>query len=182
MEGDKNSKFYHSIYQAIRRRNFIGEMSFEGVTHTDPVHIKEGIYNFFKDHFKKTQQYRPRIRDLTLSQLSEAQSRSLEEEFNEGEVLLALNNCDGNKASGPDGLNLNFIKINWEVIKGDFRRFIKDFHRDGSNVDILYKTFIALIPKIGNPSSMKDFQADKLGRFYVQGVGKSFSQLPEERL
>lgn len=39
----------------------------------------------------------------------------------------ALSSCDGNKAPGPDGFNLNFIKRNWEVIKVDFMSFMAEF-------------------------------------------------------
>ncbi|KAK3219592.1 hypothetical protein Dsin_013562 [Dipteronia sinensis] len=41
----------------------------------------------------------------------------LEVEFLEDEVWKALSESDGNKAPGSDGLNLNVIKANWELIK-----------------------------------------------------------------
>ncbi|KAK3185009.1 hypothetical protein Dsin_032295 [Dipteronia sinensis] len=37
-------------------------------------------------------------------------------------------------------------------------RFIHGFHKDGSIVKDLNKTFIALISKCGNPESLKDFR------------------------
>ena len=70
----------------------------------------------------------------------------------------ALSSRDGNKASGSDGFNLNFIKANWDVVGGDFMRFLEDFHDDGSIVKEINKTFIALIPKCVKPDNMKDFR------------------------
>ncbi|KAK3218241.1 hypothetical protein Dsin_012211 [Dipteronia sinensis] len=36
--------------------------------------------------------------------------------------------------------------------------FINEFHKDGSVVHVLNRAFIALIPKVGNPLTMKDFR------------------------
>ncbi|KAK2665800.1 hypothetical protein Ddye_004374 [Dipteronia dyeriana] len=53
---------------------------------------------------------------------------------------------------------MNFFKANWGAIQEDFMNFINEFHRDGSVVRELNRAFIALIPKVGNPLSMKDFR------------------------
>ncbi|KAK2636977.1 hypothetical protein Ddye_031769 [Dipteronia dyeriana] len=97
-------------------------------------------------------------KDLPLKKLSEVKQESLKAKFKKEEVWVALSSCDGNKAPGPDGFNLNFIKANWEVIEGDFLKFIDEFHEDGRIVNKLNKTFIALIPKCGHPKDMKDFR------------------------
>ena len=73
---------------------------------------------------------------------------NLEVEFSVDEVWKALKDCDGNKAPGPDGLNINFIKANWELIKGDFMNFFHAFYQDGSVIKDFNCNFIALIPKI----------------------------------
>ncbi|KAK2651627.1 hypothetical protein Ddye_011483 [Dipteronia dyeriana] len=80
------------------------------------------------------------------------------EDFSDEEVYEAQSSCDGNKASGPDGLKLSFIKANWETMKLDFMSFLVEFHNDSSIVKNINATFIALIPKIHNPVSLKDFR------------------------
>ncbi|KAK3219593.1 hypothetical protein Dsin_013563 [Dipteronia sinensis] len=82
----------------------------------------------------------------------------LEVEFLKDEVWKALSECDGNKAPGSDGLNLNFIKANWELIKGDFMNFLHTFYHDGSVIKDFNCTFIALIPKIKILVSLQDFR------------------------
>ncbi|KAK2635518.1 hypothetical protein Ddye_030310 [Dipteronia dyeriana] len=82
----------------------------------------------------------------------------LEKEFNEDEVWLVVANYDGNKAPGSDGLNLNFIKTHWGEIKEDYMKFISEFHKDERIVKDLNRTFIALVPKVGKPETMKDFR------------------------
>ncbi|KAK3219250.1 hypothetical protein Dsin_013220 [Dipteronia sinensis] len=138
--------------------NFIGELYFKGVQTTDPGSIREGILVFFSSHFRKEGWQRPRINGLNLKCLSDVQSDGLEARFTYEEVLEALNGCDGNKASGPDGLNLNFVKAQWEIIKGDFMNFINVFHTDNSLVKNLNATFIALIPKIKRPKLVGDYR------------------------
>ncbi|KAK3199332.1 hypothetical protein Dsin_022747 [Dipteronia sinensis] len=50
-EGDKNTKFYHSMANGRRRINFIGDFVIEGHRVTDPLLVKNGVCNFFKSHF-----------------------------------------------------------------------------------------------------------------------------------
>ncbi|KAK2654136.1 hypothetical protein Ddye_013992 [Dipteronia dyeriana] len=112
---------------------------------SNPTRVKKGIYEFFKNHFKNILWKRLTIKDL-------------ERPFIEEEVWAAVNGCDGNKALGPDGLNLNFVKVNWAVIKVDFMNFIRGFHKDGGIVKVINNTFIALIPKCGTPETILDFR------------------------
>ncbi|KAK2648465.1 hypothetical protein Ddye_015954 [Dipteronia dyeriana] len=71
---------------------------------------------------------------------------NLEVVFSVDEVWKVLSDCDRNKAPGPDGLNLNFIKANWEMIqeeaihswkkKGNGGLFVKlDFQKAYDSVD-----------------------------------------------
>ncbi|KAK2654188.1 hypothetical protein Ddye_014044 [Dipteronia dyeriana] len=46
----------------------------------------------------------------------------------------------------------------WEAIQGDFMNFINEFHTDSTVVRVLNRSFIALIPKVGNPMTLKDFR------------------------
>ena len=74
---------------------------------------------------------RPTIHGLDVKRLEDVESRNLEEEFSMDKVWEVIRDCEGNKAPGPEGLNFNFIKSNWEVIKDDVMHFFADFHRDG---------------------------------------------------
>ncbi|KAK3227785.1 hypothetical protein Dsin_007647 [Dipteronia sinensis] len=142
-EGDRNTKFFHCMANNGRRKvNALGDMSFGGVVCSDSVSIRRCVFSFFQNHFKK----------------EEEESLALETEFSSEEVWIALSSCDGNKAPGPKGLNMNFIKANWGVIQHDFMNFINEFYRDGSIVKEVNQSFIALIPKVGKPNLMTDFR------------------------
>ncbi|KAK2634746.1 hypothetical protein Ddye_029538 [Dipteronia dyeriana] len=75
-----------------------------------------------------------------------------------------VSSYDGNKAPGPDGFNLNFIKENWKVIKVDFMKFLEEFHWNGLVVKKLNRTFIALISKCVKQKTIKDFKPISLVR------------------
>ncbi|KAK2647648.1 hypothetical protein Ddye_015137 [Dipteronia dyeriana] len=123
----------------------------------EPQALRRGIVDFFKCHFEKVSWRRPSIENINLKKSGEWESARLEEAFSLEEVWEAVRNCDGDKVPGPDGLNFNFIKANWEAIKDDIMDFFMKFHNDGSLVKELNYTFIELIPKVSKPTSMGDF-------------------------
>ncbi|KAK2654776.1 hypothetical protein Ddye_014632 [Dipteronia dyeriana] len=90
--------------------------------------------------------------------LSKDAWESLEFSFTEEELWIAVIGCDGNKALWPNGLNLNFVKANWDLIKGDFMNFIRGFHNDGEVVKDINNTFVALISKCSALESLSDFR------------------------
>ncbi|KAK3210475.1 hypothetical protein Dsin_015181 [Dipteronia sinensis] len=121
-DGDKNTTFFYSIANSRMRNNVITEMLIEGTTLTDPMTIREGVFKFFKEHFKEVDWKRPIMSRDGLMKISDEEKVALEERFSVEEVHFALWNCDGNKAPGPDGFNLNFIKAHWKEIQDDFMR------------------------------------------------------------
>ncbi|KAK2656631.1 hypothetical protein Ddye_009683 [Dipteronia dyeriana] len=157
-EGDNNSKFFHCIANNRRRNNYIGEIVIKGNRILDPSNVKNGIHDFFKNHFKNVSWKRPSISSLDLKVLAKVDRENLEKPFNEEEVWKTVNGCDGNKASGPDGLNPSFVEDNWVSIKDDFMNFIKGFHDDRAIVKDKNNIFIALIPKCGTPESFSDYR------------------------
>ncbi|KAK0581565.1 hypothetical protein LWI29_015235 [Acer saccharum] len=63
-----------------------------------------------------------------------------------------------NKAPGPDGFNAHFFKKTWDIVGEDVINAIQGFFRFGLLLKELNATIIALVPKVLNPSKMKDFR------------------------
>ncbi|KAK3199607.1 hypothetical protein Dsin_023022 [Dipteronia sinensis] len=109
-EGDKNTKFFHLAANGRKRGNFISNLVSDGILCSEPSLVRKGVFDFFSYHYKNVEWERPKIRGLGVQHFSMADSEALEVQFSEEEFWTALSACDGNKTSGPDGFNLNFIR------------------------------------------------------------------------
>ena len=78
--------------------------------------------------------------------------------FSEEEVKDAVWQCGGSKSPGPDGFNFNFIKFCWDVIKSDIMAAVHIFHATRSFPKGCNASFIALVPKVRDPSSLDQFR------------------------
>ncbi|XP_058189531.1 uncharacterized protein LOC131307140 [Rhododendron vialii] len=56
----------------------------------------------------------------------------LEKQFEEGEIVVALKDCNSLKAPGPDSFNFSFIKKGWVFLKDPVLKFFAEFHESGS--------------------------------------------------
>ncbi|KAL9663511.1 hypothetical protein QQ045_018898 [Rhodiola kirilowii] len=95
---------------------------------------------------------------LAFGTLSLNQREDLERDISKEEVLISLRDCDGNKAPGPDGFNINFYKKNWEAVKTEVEEFIAEFYKNGRLTRGINQTFITLIPKVKCAQSLDDFR------------------------
>ncbi|KAK2665895.1 hypothetical protein Ddye_004469 [Dipteronia dyeriana] len=173
IEGDRNSRFYHSVASGRRRNNLIDDIAFDRVNISNPEEIMKGVADFFDAQYKNVQWLCQCIKDLPLKKCLAADRDFLKENFILEEVRNALSNCDGNKAPGLDSFNLNFIKNNWDVRKSDFMAFIKDFHRDSSVVKGINRIFIAFIPKCIKPHVRGDGFREELCQWMGYCVSSS---------
>ncbi|KAK3226028.1 hypothetical protein Dsin_005890 [Dipteronia sinensis] len=63
-----------------------------------------------------------------------------------------------NKAPGPDGFNAHFFKITWDIVGEDVISDVQEFFRSSLLLMELNAIILAIIPKVPNPSKMKDFR------------------------
>lgn len=157
-EGDYNTRYFHNFMKSRQRRNYIPELVVQGKTIADVELIKEEIQKHFSCLFSEQSPNRPFLDSLCFDQLSTPQNETLIAPFTETEVRDIIFQSDGNKSPGPDGFNLNFFKATWNIIKEDIMGFFKEFHLNASLPKALTSSFLALIPKVKNPSLLKEFR------------------------
>jgi len=141
-----------------RRHNAINLVSVGGVNVEGVQNIRAPVFDHFSTHFKVVRQGRPGIQGLNFRKLSYVEAGNLTRPFSLEEVKQAVWDCDGRKSPGPDGINFDFIRKFWDILKNDFMTFLSEFHRNGKLTKGLNSTFIALIPKVHNPQSLNDFR------------------------
>jgi hypothetical protein len=130
----------------------------DGVLVEGVSRVRAAVFSHFAAHFQSTRESRPTMDGLQFQSLSCRQGASLIKPFSAEEVKEAVWDCDNYKSPGPDGISFGFIKDFWEILKEDVMRFLVEFHRNGKLAKGINSTFIALIPKVGNPQCLNDFR------------------------
>ena len=160
INGDRNSKFFHQMATARKRRCHIVRIKDEGGVWLDEIEsIKEKFILEFSGRFKSSRPINWTLPDLAISPLitnddNDALIRAVSEE----EIHTALFQMDPYKAPGPDGFGASFYQHHWSMIKEQLCAAIKDFFRSGKLLKEFNHTFIALIPKVENPETANQFR------------------------
>jgi hypothetical protein len=89
---------------------------------------------------------------------SKEENQLLVAEFNEDEILQAINESYAEGASGPDGFSFLFYQKFWPIIKMGLMDVVKKFERAEINIARLNYAMIILIPKEEEARSLKKFR------------------------
>ncbi|GJT29755.1 putative RNA-directed DNA polymerase, eukaryota, reverse transcriptase zinc-binding domain protein [Tanacetum coccineum] len=157
LEGDENTKFFHSLVNKKRRSNLIHGIMHEGSWVSEPHQVKEAFLNFFKGKFQENDNMVNFPSITNASGLCSFDRDLLENDISLVKIKTAVWNCGSNKAPDPDGFSFAFVKRFWDILKLDIFEFVNSFFTSckmpaGSN-----SSFISLIPKVSNPIHIKDF-------------------------
>lgn len=87
-------------------------------------------------------------------------------------VETALKSMHPSKALGPDGFQALFYQTYWDIVRTDTNNLCLNYLNGNSELGILNRTFIVLIPKKHNPSNMKDFRPISLCNMMYKIVAK----------
>lgn len=131
-EGDSNTKFFHGAIDRRRRRNGIPGIRIEGEWKEDVKEVKEGIRDYFENHFQSKRYGHFRAEGMDGSKLELEDQMMLEQVFELDEIKDAMMNCGLEKSPGPDGFNGHFFRSCWDVIKEDVHRVSKNFTKMAS--------------------------------------------------
>ncbi|GKV19346.1 hypothetical protein SLEP1_g29624 [Rubroshorea leprosula] len=156
--GDQNTRYFHKVANGRKAQNSIQGIMSDGHWVEEPVMVKKEVMSYFRKAFQEESWDRPKPSKIEFKRISEEQSKWLERPFTVEEIEEGLKSCDGSKAPGPDGYNLNFLKFFWNSIKDDFVEFFCEFHQRCKLVKGLNSSFLTLIPKKLNPRELKDFR------------------------
>ncbi|KAJ9549508.1 hypothetical protein OSB04_022051 [Centaurea solstitialis] len=158
INGDENSKYFHSSLKYKQRKNHIHGLSLDGDWITDPLKLKSLAFDFFADKYKEPLASRPSFICQRFKKLSELQKEFLEGQFTEAEIKKAVWGCDGDKAQGPDGFTFSFIKKFWFTIGQGFVDAVNHFGNSKKLDKCANSSFLSLIPKIRDPIYLLDYR------------------------
>jgi hypothetical protein len=98
--------------------------------------------------------------------------------FSNVEIDDVVKDLKTDKYPGPDGFNTDFMKKCWDVIKSDFYDLYSGFFNHDICLQSINGPYITLIPKIDNPSRVRDFKPISL----LNNSVKLLSKLLAKRL
>ena len=177
--GDRNTKFFHCMATAKKRRNGLSHLMVDGNMVSDKGEICDIVIAFYdKLYSSSSGSSRPILDGLAFKQLAVPLSIGLESSILEEEVWEALKSMGRDKAPGPDGFPLEFFLFSWDVVKEDIMKVITDFDNFGFLDWRLNTTFLALLPKKDDVESMKDFRPISL----IGTIFKLISKVLADRL
>lgn len=82
----------------------------------------------------------------------------LEQQFTLSEVEATVRQLANNKASGPDGLPSEFLKIYWSELKLEILGIMSDFYHGRLNLQPYNEACIVMVPKIETPLTTANFR------------------------
>ncbi|KAK9048814.1 hypothetical protein SSX86_032219 [Deinandra increscens subsp. villosa] len=158
MEGDDNTAFFHGIINSNRANGRINGLRIRNHWVEDPDRIKHETWRYFKELFSDSRKDKPSLDCGGISSISSEQGEWLVRPFSMEEIKSAVWDCDGDKAPGPDGFNLNFLKFFWDDIGDDFLQILNRFHDIGRISPGCGASFLHLIPKSSDAQSLGEYR------------------------
>ncbi|GMI90851.1 hypothetical protein HRI_002754400 [Hibiscus trionum] len=175
-EGDKNSKFFHLSATVRRCRNRVVALENNGKIYSDPKQIAREFLEFFKLQYNNSRTLSIKRFNCALKHLSDSAAKDLEAPFSDKEVWDTICSIDGNRAPGPDGLNLDFFKKFWPSLKTSVMRFFDDFYQGKVGDKGFNRSYITLIPKKPCPKFISDYRPISLIDSLYKVVAKVLSR------
>lgn len=158
-EGDSNTKFFHAQIKRRINNNHVARIWNNGVCTTDPVQLRQLFAKHFEDRFREHEKTKYiQLGSLQLSRIDTSDATSLEMEFTDEEISVALDTIHPDKAPGPDGFKAKYIKSMWKFLHTDFKLLLNFFHSNAYLPPGINSSFLTLIPKVDQPSLLIDFR------------------------
>lgn len=110
--------------------------------------------------------------EVVTSRVSPEQNEMLSAEFKAEEIDQALAPMQPLKLSRLDGFGVSFFQYHWGSIGAKVRSNILDFLNGGSFDPVINETFIALVPKNSNASSVGEYRPISLCNVLYKLIAK----------
>ena len=161
VEGDRNTKFFHTstivrrrANKIVRLRNSVGEWIIEN--DLIRLHIQQG----FVDLFSTSHLHPPGGFCLPMwaPRISDQEALSLTAHVDANDVKRSLWSLKAFKAPGPDGLHPGFFQKCWPTVGASVVKEVRQIFSSGRVPEYLNRTLISLIPKCLGPETLSQFR------------------------
>ncbi|KAL2248543.1 UNVERIFIED_CONTAM: putative ribonuclease H protein [Sesamum indicum] len=157
-EGEKNTKYFHSLTKKKRKQSRIYKIQHNGATLTKAEDIKVSVVDYFTQAFTRDDTVSVDNLHWVPNILSEEDRHQLNATPTIEDVKTIIFDMCPHSTAGPDGFSAHFFQCCWEIIGQDLYGAVLDFLSGSTPPKNFTTTTIVLIPKIEAPSTWKDFR------------------------
>lgn len=159
--GDVGTKFFHA--------NALGDDS--GVLYTNHSAKATILWNAYKERLGVSE-FQALIFDLHTLLDNQIDLAWLEDPFTHEEIDVVVAGLPLDKSPGPNGLNIDFVKKCWPLIKYDFYELCQAFYMGEVYLESINGSFVTLIPKVDAPTQSSQFRPISLLNISVKIITK----------
>ena len=109
--------------------------------------------------------------------VEEEDNISLMEEVTKEELKVSLHSFHKDKIHGMDGWTIEFFLDLYDLLSGYLLKGVEDTRLLGRLPSYFNSTFIALIPKVYNPSYLNDFRPISLCHYVYKVVSRAIARI-----
>uniref|UniRef100_A0A2N9HJ77 Reverse transcriptase domain-containing protein n=1 Tax=Fagus sylvatica TaxID=28930 RepID=A0A2N9HJ77_FAGSY len=161
VEGDRNTKFFHTstlvrrrANKIVRLRNSVGEWIID--SDLIRLHIQQGFVGLFStSHVHPPSGF---CLPLWAPRVLDQKALSLTAHVDAKDVKMSLWSLKAFKAPGPDGLHPGFFQKCWPTVGDSVVNEVRKIFSNGRMPKYLNKTLISLIPKCLGPETLSQFR------------------------
>ncbi|XP_074290286.1 uncharacterized protein LOC141617016 [Silene latifolia] len=160
-EGDINSAMFHRVINQRQMNNKVLQIADStGLVCKEPEKIMQAFVDYYVD-LLGTKATSTGFSHSIMQNGARVQEEDWEDILKKPTVEEIKNivfSIPDDKSPGPDGYSSCFFKAGWEIIKGELCTAVQDFFQNEQLLKQVNNTNLILIPKVKNPTSVKEFR------------------------
>ncbi|XP_058746815.1 uncharacterized protein LOC131619766 [Vicia villosa] len=174
VEGDRNTKFFHTYAKIRRKQNLISSLKINDVVTIDNHVIESHLIEHFTNIFNQgiVMQDTGLIERVIPSLVNESTNAMLTAIPSAEEITHAVKNLKSDSAPGPDGFGAIFFQKFWEIIKHDVISAVLQFFLQNWMLPNYNSNTLVLIPKNNEPNSINHYRPIALANFKSKIISK----------
>lgn len=174
LQGDRNTKFFHTFAKIKRKNNLISSLNVNGQLeyeqHKLESHIESHFFKLFNSNFvrNKTNLVHKVIPKLVNDEINAMLTRIPSPD----EIFHAITNLNINSAHGLDGFGTHFYVHFWHIIKTNVINAVTPFFLQGWILPNFNASNVVLIPTIQGANSLDNFMPIAMTNFKYKIISK----------
>ncbi|PNX92648.1 hypothetical protein L195_g015788 [Trifolium pratense] len=159
-DGDRNTRYYHlKTINRRRRNNILMLKNADGQWIEEVAQLQRMVNEFYQHLFLANHNNMDWIQTtITYPCLDENEIDALAAPITNDEVKNALFEMSPWKAPGPDGFPAGFYQKSWNIVGDTMCNFVRRVWDFPSEIGMVNKTDICLIPKVPHPEVVTQFR------------------------